>query len=51
LARRLELEGTRVRYEILNPGRAYVRMVKGYSLRTRDDNGVKKKKKAWSPLQ
>jgi inosine/xanthosine triphosphate pyrophosphatase family protein/dephospho-CoA kinase len=28
LARRLELEGTRVRYEILNPGRAYIRLMK-----------------------
>jgi inosine/xanthosine triphosphate pyrophosphatase family protein/dephospho-CoA kinase len=31
LARRLELEGTRVRYEILNPGRAYVRLMKAYT--------------------
>jgi inosine/xanthosine triphosphate pyrophosphatase family protein/dephospho-CoA kinase len=31
LARRLELEGTRVRYEILNPGRAYVRLMKAYA--------------------
>jgi hypothetical protein len=43
LARRLELEGTRVRYEILNPGRAYVRLMKGYSRQTRDGQGKGKK--------
>ena len=34
LARRLEFEGTRVRYEILNPGRAYIRLMKGYGMAT-----------------
>jgi inosine/xanthosine triphosphate pyrophosphatase family protein/dephospho-CoA kinase len=31
LARRLELEGTRVRYEILNPGRAYIKLMRTYT--------------------
>lgn len=38
LARRLEFEGTRVRYEILNPGRSYVRLMKGYAARTTNGN-------------
>jgi adenylate kinase family enzyme len=32
LARRLELKGTRVRYEIQNPGRAYIRLMKAYEI-------------------
>ncbi len=39
LARRLEREGTRVRYEILNPGRAYVRLMKGYEPTSRSEIG------------
>ncbi|MFZ0638206.1 MAG: non-canonical purine NTP pyrophosphatase [Candidatus Acidiferrales bacterium] len=38
LARRLELEGTRVRYEILNPGRAYVRLMKGHEPTAHHEN-------------
>ena len=38
LARRLELEGTRVRYEILNPGRAYVRLMRAYEIASASQN-------------
>ena len=38
LARRLELEGTRVRYEILNPGRAYVRLMRAYEMASANQN-------------
>lgn len=43
LARRLELEGTRVRYEILNPGRAYIRLVRGYKPASRRGERIVKR--------
>ena len=43
LARRLELEGTRVRYEILNPGRAYIRLVGGYEPASRREERIVKR--------